>query len=108
MYLTEQLFAARPTPCTSCTSPEHQTHTGAFTVSTQWAETAQYRTIFLLYLNKATINFLCLHQVDEDSTQLQFQVLLRESPSCKTLCSFMVVLGCHVGSVLEVRVKQQL
>lgn len=69
-YLREQLLAACPAPCTSCTSPEHQTHTGAFTVLTQSAGTAQYWNIFLLCLNRAAIHFLSPRQVDEDKNKI--------------------------------------
>lgn len=78
-YLGEQLLAARPAPCTSCTSPEHQMHTGALLVSMQWSEHFHYWTNFLFYLNRTTIHVLSLCQADENSTQLQFQVSLRES-----------------------------
>lgn len=69
-YLREQLLAARPAPCTSCTSPEHQKHTGAFTVLTQSSGTAQYWNIFLLCLNRAAMHFLSLCRVDEDKNKI--------------------------------------
>jgi len=62
MYLKEQLLPSHPTPYASCTSLEHQMHMGVF--------------IFLSYLNKAIIHFLCQYQLVEESIQLKFQALL--------------------------------